>query len=68
MDTPLNHMLDLFGLTDGQRQAASERAKNTIVTASAIKPFVDKWGVNYLVKVSRRVMKLKDRLSKKEGK
>jgi ATP-dependent helicase/nuclease subunit A len=35
MDTPLNHMLDLFALTDGQRHAASERAKNTIVTAGA---------------------------------
>jgi ATP-dependent helicase/nuclease subunit A len=28
-------MLDLLGLSDGQRQAASERAKNTIVTAGA---------------------------------
>jgi ATP-dependent helicase/nuclease subunit A len=35
MNTPLNHMLDLLGLTDGQRQAASERTKNTIVTAGA---------------------------------
>ncbi len=35
MDTPLNDMLDLFGLTGGQRQAASERARNTIVTAGA---------------------------------
>lgn len=35
MDAPLNAMLDLFGLTGGQRQAASERARNTIVTAGA---------------------------------
>jgi hypothetical protein len=43
-------------------------SKNTIVTVSALKPFVDKWGASYLVKVARRVMKLKDRQSKKEVK
>jgi len=31
MAASLDHMLDLFGLTGGQRLAASERAKNTIV-------------------------------------
>ena len=35
MAAPLEHMLDLFGLTGGQRLAASERARNTIVTAGA---------------------------------
>jgi ATP-dependent helicase/nuclease subunit A len=35
MAAPLEHMLDLFGFTGGQRLAASARAKNTIVTAGA---------------------------------
>jgi len=35
MDAQLNHMLNLFGLTSGQRLAALERARNTIVTAGA---------------------------------
>jgi superfamily I DNA and RNA helicase len=35
MDAQLNHMLNLFGLTSGQRLAVSERARNTIVTAGA---------------------------------
>jgi len=35
MDAQLNHMLNLFGLTSGQRLAASERARNTIVTPGA---------------------------------
>jgi ATP-dependent helicase/nuclease subunit A len=35
MSAHLEHMLDLFGLTGRQRLAASERARNTIVTAGA---------------------------------
>lgn len=40
--------------------------KNTLVVASALKPFLDKWGVNYLLKLARRVVK--HRAAKKEGK
>lgn len=41
--------------------------KNTIVVASAVKPFIDKWGASYLLKTARRVVKA-HKASKKEGK
>lgn len=41
-------------------------AKNTIVVSLALKPFIDKWGLPYLLKVSKRVVKHRERAKKEK--